>query len=185
MIDGHVSVLPGVLDRVAESQLRCSEAYGRQPSPAGTKWPIARTYYPSNKTKRLIWRLQWAGFAHKASVSGQVSVSEGPSLFYTPLVVSSCHLLVRVFQQQRSRVSAFGHRVLNFETLPPDVAGPAQSAPYLICTCGAVATGMMRRVVHLLDDKRLCSWQHYCTSNQQRRMDGGHCLTNGNSQLKR
>jgi len=79
MIDGHASMLPGVPDRVAESQLSCGEAYGRQPSPAQSD---RLHLLPSNKTKSVDMADPVGRVRTQGRCVRQVSVSRGPSLFY-------------------------------------------------------------------------------------------------------
>ena len=83
MVYGHASMLPGLGGDAESQQLRCGEAYGCPAQYRAAFGPTTvRTTKQQKQTVADAAVQQWAGFAHKAGVSGQVSVPRAPVFFY-------------------------------------------------------------------------------------------------------
>jgi hypothetical protein len=83
MVYGHASMLPGLGGDAESEQLRCGEAYGCPAQYRAALGPTTvRTTKQQKQTVADAAVQQWAGFADKAGVSGQVSVPRWPVFFY-------------------------------------------------------------------------------------------------------
>jgi hypothetical protein len=85
MVYGHASRLSGLGGDAESQQSRSSSCVARrmiaQPS---TKRPNVTVRATKQQKQTVVDAAvqQWAGFAHRAGVSGQVSVPRGPVFFY-------------------------------------------------------------------------------------------------------